>query len=162
MNVRLHRMVLRRYDGLQYLSRWGAAVESIGGIYLHRMDAPDPGLDLHDHPWSFVSIVLWGGYSEERAFARDAPSWAMLAEAFPGSCTRGVTRRRRWLSVRALRLDECHRVTELHGGPVWTLVLRASRRRQWGFYLPSGWMHEREYDNTVRAARRDLWNEVGS
>jgi hypothetical protein len=64
--------------------------------------------------------------------------------------------------VRALRLDECHRVTELHAPVVWTLVLRGPRRRRWGFYLPAGWMHEHTYDDTVRAERADLWNEVGS
>lgn len=145
------------------MRRWGFTLDPIGGMYLHRFDAPDPGLDLHDHPWSFVSILLWGSYTEERAPIRQAAIYARLAEEFPRSCTRGVTERRRWLSVRTLRLDECHRVTDLHGrGPVWTLILRGPRRRQWGFYIPTGWMHEHEYDDTIRSERRDLWNEVGS
>lgn len=69
--------------------------------------------------------------------------------------------RRPW-RVRTMRLDECHTITHLHKGTSWSLVLRGPRRRRWGFYMPDGYMDEREYDRTVRADRRDMWNEVGT
>lgn len=53
------RLTLRRADGEVYLNRWGIGHDRVGGVLLHRMDAPDPGVDLHDHPWWFVSIILW-------------------------------------------------------------------------------------------------------
>lgn len=154
-------MTLRRFDGKVYLDRWGVEHDRIGGVFLHRMDAPDPGVDTHDHPWAFLSLTLWGGYTEERALCREAPMLAKIAERWPETCTRGVVEQRRWLSLRMLRLDECHRVTALHRRRVWTLVVHGPRRRSWGFYLPSGYIGEKEYDETVRAERRDLWNEVG-
>lgn len=75
------RLRLRRADGRIYLDRWGVERKWLGGIFLHRMQGPDPGIDLHDHPWAFVSMVIaGGGYLEERLLVRDAPEWARRAE----------------------------------------------------------------------------------
>lgn len=152
------RLTLRRADGRVYLNRWGFAHDRVGRVLLHRMDAPDPGIDLHDHPWWFVSVVLWGGYTEHRALTREAPMMARIAEEYP-TCTRGVVEERRPGSVRVMRLDECHTITELRRRRCWTLVIGGPRVRSWGFYLPSGYMREFDYDQTVRAERRDLWSE---
>lgn len=153
------RLTLRRADGQVYLNRWGIQFDSVLGVYLHKMEAPDPGVDLHDHPWWFTSIVLWGGYTEQRADTRHAPDLARIAEEWPDTCTRGVEVERRWLSAKSMRLDECHTITKLHGRTCWTLVIRGPRLRRWGFYLPDGYMVEAEYDATVRAERRDLWSD---
>lgn len=154
------RLRLRRSDGQVYLDRWGVGHDRLGRVLLHRMDAPDPGIDLHDHPWWFMSIVLWGGYTELRADIRDAPVLAAVSES-PGlfSCERGVEVVRPPLSARVMRLDECHTITRLHRRRCWTLVIGGPRRRKWGFYLPTGYVDEATYDATVRADRRDLWSE---
>ncbi len=73
------RLRLRRSDGIVYLDRWGWECRWFG-VFLHRMDGPDPGLDFHDHPWSFASLVLRGGYVEERAAAREASHRARMAD----------------------------------------------------------------------------------
>lgn len=154
------RLTLRRADGQVYLNRWGLGHDRIGRVLLHKMEAPDPGVDLHDHPWWFVSIVLWGGYTEQRADIREAPMFARIAEKHgkPG-CRRGVVDERRPGTARLMRLTECHTITALHRRTCWTLVIGGPRRRKWGFYLPTGYMVEAEYDATVRAERRDLWSE---
>jgi len=154
------RLRLRRADGQIYLDRWGLAHDRIGGVLLHRMEAPDPGVDLHDHPWWFASFVLWG-YTEQRAQTRLAPLLARIAE-LSRYATRGVVGRRGVGSFRSMRLDECHTITELHSRRCWTLVIRGPRRRRWGFYTPDGWIDEHTYDETIRVERRDLWNEVGT
>lgn len=154
------RMRLRRADGAIYLDRWGLNLGNLGGLMLHRMSAPDPGIDLHDHPWAFVTVPLWGGYTEQRALTRDAPFLAGIADRWPGTCTRGAEGEVRWGRPRLMRLDECHRITELHRRHCWTLVVKGPRRRRWGFYTATGFIDERTYDETVRAGRRDLWNEL--
>jgi hypothetical protein len=151
------RMRLRRQDGKVYLDRWGFETP-IGGLYLHHMTAPDPGVDLHDHPWVFWSLILKGGYEEERCESRSAPTYARYAEKF-NTCRRGVVHvHHRW-SIHRVQMTECHRITCLIGAECWTLVVRGPRRRSWGFYLPGGYMDEHEYDRTVRAKRRDMWAE---
>lgn len=158
--VLFRRLTLRRSDGQVYLDRWGIGHDKIGRVLLHRMDAPDPGIDLHDHPWWFVSIILWGGYEEERADTREAPTMARIAEAYATRTTRrGVAEVRRPGSIRTMSLRECHTITRLLRRRSWSLVIGGPCRQSWGFYLPSGYMSEPEYDATVRAERRDLWSD---
>jgi len=53
-----------------YLRRWfiwprkPQDNKMVSRIYLHRFFTGDNVRDLHDHPWSFRSIILWGGYWE--------------------------------------------------------------------------------------------------
>lgn len=158
--IQWRRMTLRRADGDVYLDRWGIGAPKVGAIFLHRMEAPDPGVDLHDHPWTFISIVLAGGYIEERAHTRIACARAHAAERWPApNRLRGTTEYRRRWSIRRMRLDECHRVTELLRRRSWSLVICGPVHRPWGFYLSDGWVDEHTYDTTVRAHRRDLWDE---
>lgn len=167
------RMRLRRADGQIYLDRWGLRVPWLGLVYLHRMQAPDPGVDLHDHPFWFASLVLWGGYVEERASVREAPGLAAEAERrtgfrlpsgrwFPNRRRGAVVEARRPGTLRTMRLDECHTITHLFRRTSWSLVIGGPYVRRWGFYTADGWVDERTYDETVRAERRDLWNEVGT
>lgn len=147
------RLRLRRSeDGRVFLDRWGFTLDRVGGVYLHRMSAPDPGPDLHDHPWTFVTIPLLGGYTEERAPCREAQHFARVAEHFPGT-TRGVVEERLPRRPRRMRLDECHRITHLSRRHVWTLVIRGPRLRSWGFYEPTGWVRA---DDTKASDRRPL------
>ncbi len=154
------RLRLTRADGRIYLDRWGIERKWLGGIFLHKMEGPDPGLDLHDHPWSFISMPIVGGYVEERLETRKACAWAAGAELiekdFGESARRGervIRHRFRW---RMMRLDECHRITGLLRRTVWTIVIHGPSRRKWGFYLPTGWVDQPTYDNSVRAERRDM------
>lgn len=146
--LRRNRLRLRRADGQIYLDRWGVEHDRLGGIFLHKMSAPDPGEHLHDHPWWFASLIVKGGYTENRAAARVAGDWHTWRSEL----------RRCW-SIRVMRLDESHRITAIDG-ETWTVVLHGQRRRSWGFFLPDSWMHYVEYDETWRAEHRDLWNEV--
>lgn len=134
-------------------------MKRLGAVFLHRMEAPDPGVDLHDHPWWFVSLVLRGGYTEERAAVREAAFFADVAERFPVSTHRGIVTERPAGSIKSMRLDECHRIIRLTGRTSWSLVITGPVVRRWGFFLPSGWISEPEYDATVRAERRDMWVE---
>jgi hypothetical protein len=160
------RLTLRRSDGRTYLRRWALTVDRIGSIKLHRMEAPDPGEDLHDHPWTFWSLVLWGGYTEERTPTRQASADAraaaevdeirrILSDCPIDPTPRGKVVHRRRLSLRALRLDECHRIVRLHRSPTWTLVVCGPRRRTWGFYPPEGYVPLDQYE-TKLSSRRDL------
>lgn len=130
----MRRMTLRRADGRAYLDRLRIVQTPWFGVYLHRMDAPDPGRDLHDHPWPFITCVLSGGYTEYRADLRDAGLLADRAES-TGRLPGRIERRYPW-RPRRMRLDEAHTIVVLHKVPTWTLVLTGRRVRNWGFYVP--------------------------
>ena len=57
--------VITRADGRVYLRRWRLWRGRFFSVCLHRFMAPDQSACAHDHPWPFVSLVLWGGYVEE-------------------------------------------------------------------------------------------------
>lgn len=107
---------------VNYLTRWRIIQTPWFGVYLHRFDRPDSRPTLHDHPWSFVSIVLrGGGYIERRGIDQ-------------------VRRRVRW--VNALRATDMHYIESLASPVVWTLVLVGRRRREWGYIDQRRWAGE--------------------
>lgn len=137
-------------DGL-YLIRWRIIQTPWGGLYLHRMDGPDPRSTLHDHPWNFLSIVLRGGYVERRL----NPVSMQVNEAH---------RVRRWNRVRA---SDAHSIRSLLRVPTWTLLFVGKRRRTWGYIEPqhygthSAWLwtefnkhlHAHEFDAALARRR---------
>lgn len=150
----MRRMVLRRTDGVTYMRRLRIVQTPLFAVYLHRFDAPDPGLDLHDHPWWFASLVLRGGYTEELTDTRQASTQALFADEFE-TCRRGVEREWTAGTVHSVRLDQCHTIRRLLRIPTWTLVLCGPRRRTWGFYEPDGWVRSQSY----ATERRSLYVE---
>ena len=106
-------------DDQAYLDRWPLALTPWGRVYLHRFHAPDPAC-LHDHPWSFWSLVLWGGYWETTE---------------TGTTYRGIG------SLAYRPASWTHRVARLHPRrTTWTLVVTGPTVRMWGFFTPSGWV----------------------
>jgi len=71
---------------------------------------------------------------------------AEISEQWPETCTRGVVGQRRRWTLKCMRLDECHRITELTKRRSWSLIVRGPKRRGWGFYAPDGWIPWTIYD----------------
>jgi hypothetical protein len=130
------RKLVRTDNGRTYLERWGVEHWRIGGVFLHRITAPDPGQDMHDHPWWFVSLILTGSYVEARGTMRtDLQRWQ---------------KRERW-SLKPLRTDELHKIVHVNG-PAWTLVVHGPKVRNWGYKdLAGRWIaHERYHEQSRR------------
>lgn len=125
------RRLLGRSDvyvgGRLYMRRWRIGPEAWPGLRLHHIVASDDDRALHDHPFTFLSLILRGGY------------WEWLADGT-----------RTWHGPGSLLLrsaDVLHRI-ELGGyveRPAWTIVLRGPYRRAWGFQRGGSWVHWREF-----------------
>lgn len=152
MSKTIRRRLTLTHDGRTFLDRWGRVHDRIGGVYLHHIADADPGIDLHDHPWWFVSIVIKGCYWEVRASTRA-----------PAAIVRG--QRRRW-SIKTMRLDEIHRITNAAPG-TWTIVLRGPTVRKWGFYVRNtvmgrwDWVWHEAYDYAKRRPSKAVGNHIG-
>lgn len=109
-------------------------------VGLHWLRLPDPDRALHDHPRSFVSLILRGAYVEERPiqsdqlWTRDGDRWYQNVWA---------TVRKRW-SVAYRRAGDLHRIALVAPGTV-TLCVWGPKRREWGFQTRHGWVHWRTY-----------------
>lgn len=93
-----------RYD--LFKTRWG-------NIYLHHLVSPLAHAQCHNHPWSFVTVILKGGYleyTEGNGWRWRAPGSVLYR---PASWTHNV-------------------VTETIGG-MWSLVITGPKKYKWGF-----------------------------
>lgn len=113
-----------RDDGQPYLRRLIVLRCPWLNIYLHLFLADDE-VCLHDHAWSFLSLILWGGYWEHTEAGR---TWHR-----PGTI---LFRRAKWR----------HRIQCGRRKPV-TLVLTGRRRRTWGFWTRRGFIPWYDYSH---------------
>ena len=78
-------------------------------VYLHYLIAPNEHPQCHDHPWNFLAIILFGGYTE---FRNGKWSWKR-----PGSILyRPATTQ--------------HNVVTF--GANWSIVITGPKIREWG------------------------------
>jgi hypothetical protein len=91
-------------------------------VFLHQLVSSDEDRALHDHPWSFFTLLLTGGYWEH-------------------TTTQRIWRRRFSLLYRPA--EWAHRL-ELPR-PVWTLVVKFRSRRDWGFFVNGVWQKWSRY-----------------
>jgi len=125
-----------------YLRRWTLRLPFGRKLMLHHILRPDADRCQHDHPWGFVTLVLWGGYVELVGEAQ------RMQRMRPG--------RAGWRPP-----EYRHRIITLPRGHAWTLVLTTRRTGSWGFYTRDGWMHWRQFVNAARSARV-LWCHDGT
>lgn len=112
-----------------YLKRWWIIPRNrFFNIYLHQFLHSDDDRALHDHPWSNVSLLLDGAYTEHTI-----PQ---------GGVHRHAIYRTGDLKFR--RAKAAHRI-ELHAGPCWSLFITGPVIREWGFHCPRGWRVWREF-----------------
>ncbi len=91
-------------------------------VCLHWIRKPDAEPWLHDHPVSFLSLILRGGYAEKRS--RDGRLDIIV---------------HRWFNfVRASNHDR-HRIIFARRSTL-TLCLMGPKTRTWGFHTPAGWI----------------------
>lgn len=80
-------------------------------VYLHQLYAPNWHPECHDHPWSFLAILLWNGYTE-RVGTKDH-------RRYPGDIL--------WRPA-----TFAHNVITPYGTS-WSLIITGPKSRDWGF-----------------------------
>lgn len=145
---------------LPWPKRWGSC-------YLHIFHRSDNEDALHDHPWDFVTFVIWGWYREHLAQRVVLPNFYNTEPEFFASpkeadCAMISTGSRlvhigQWLYRPA---DTIHRVELLKDRygrekPAITICWVSPKRREWGFWhtmldaerlrLPGSWEHYKKY-----------------
>jgi hypothetical protein len=124
-------------------------------LKLHTIIKSDRERELHDHPWSFITFMLCGGYYEE-------------TPVNPKTYKLGNRTKKKWHGPGTLRFIKNpypHRLDlskdlpiNIIGDPDWiagfpdvpavTLVLTLPKKRKWGFYGKDKWIPAQEYVNS--------------
>lgn len=135
-----NKRVIVNCDHDPYLTRWFLIRRERFAVYLHRFHRSDEDRALHDHPWSFITIILWRGYTEHFRRVkgvtidyRESPS-VKTVEYEEVKC-------RRWPGMLIYRPATWrHRVELINGKPSWSLIIRFTKWREWGFWTDSGFV----------------------
>ena len=106
-------------DGSPYLTRYTIVDlgSQIGRLYLHRFHRGDEDRELHSHPWRAISLILSGGYREERL---DRDGVVRVRSYAPGA-------------VNTISPSTFHRV-DLINNEAWTLIAVGPVVGSWGFW----------------------------
>lgn len=135
-------------EAIVYMRRWYLLVfPNLFSVRVHHIKLPDLDRWPHDHPWSFLSVILRGGYREQwctpNTFHHSGNPEAKTASQHVSQ--------RVWVAFfsRHVRRFSFHRNTDLHkivefdrGGEcgAWTLIFTGPERREWGFMTDKGWV----------------------
>lgn len=137
---------------IPYMLRW-IIQTPFGGVRLQKICSSDRERHLHDHPFDFLTIRLWGrGYYEERP---DLNTFVDL-KGWIASGMKTVTKYHKPWSVLFRRATDLHRlqlpkIFVASTGPTperaqWTLFFHGPNLREWGFQTEEGWEQWEDYE----------------
>lgn len=127
-----------------WLDKFGIDSKKAGRIYLHHILRSDHDRALHNHPWTFRSIILKGGYREfttvktvcdnAKAAKPNPQKWDFARWPVDRETVYANFRAGQYLKRPALWK---HRLELLAGRTAWTLVFIGPKTNEWGFF-PNG------------------------
>jgi hypothetical protein len=131
------RIVLDRQSNEPYLERYYLFLKDREkfpfNIFLHHFLKGDPD-DVHDHPWSYFTLILKGGYWEY------IPQFNSKGEKI---CEVG-----KWRGPGHFRMckpNSFHRIELDTSVDCWTLFMPGPQKREWGFLVKNKWVHNDDY-----------------
>lgn len=95
-------------------------------IRIHHICREDSDRHLHDHPWNARTVIIKGGYVEQREGGE-------------------VTYLRPAGTTAQLRFGEYHRITHVQPGGAWTIFITGKYRGTWGFLVDGVKVQWRKY-----------------
>lgn len=163
---KIPKAVIYNCENNKYLTRWYLFRRERFAFFLHLFHRSDEDRALHDHPWTFISFILWRGYWEHYYETIQCPQcrgsgmdhldddgFELDRNRKCGTCRAEKTikvykRSRRWpLQILYRPAEWTHRVELIKEKPTLTLILRFRGRRKWGYHFPDGWISHADWWN---------------
>lgn len=125
-----------------YLHRWYVLRTFWITIFIHKFVRSDEDRALHDHPWNFLVIPVWRGYIEHSKKRCDCWRCNCSNPSCPSlhPWHESETRVYPIISTRYRKAEYRHRVELVQGKPSWSIFIHFRKRRDWGFWMPEGWI----------------------
>ena len=123
-----YRIINDRQTGEPYLERYYLFLKDRDSfpfnIFLHKFVKSDPD-HLHDHPWSYKTFIIKGGYWEWYPLKNDTGAVIGASKKWrgPGSFIKATA-------------DSMHRVELEPGITPWTIFIPGKKQKDWGFIHP--------------------------
>lgn len=138
--------VITRGDSVPYLIRYTLFTCGLFSIKLHKALISDDET-LHDHPWSYISFILAGGYYEE-TFVKKFPLDPNADIYFEEKSARYI--QQSWKgpgSILFRRANVAHRLIIPKGEYSISLIITFRKKREWGFHTDEGWVPAQKHIN---------------
>lgn len=104
-------------------------------VCLRWLNKPDPEPHLHDHPVTFLSLILRGGYAEYRGFGIGSKAERLV---------------HRWYNY--VKAGDRHSIVKVLPGTL-TLAFMGPKVREWGFHTEGGWVTWKDYYTKQRSEK---------
>ena len=138
-----HRVIMDRSSQEPYLERYYVFLRDRQrfpfNIFVHKFLKSDPD-DVHDHPWSYFTLILRGGYYE----------WIPEFD----SSGKKIGEVQHWRGpghFRFCRADSYHRIELDPKITAWTLFVPGPQQREWGFLVNDQWIEHQAYLESKQA-----------
>lgn len=131
------RIIYDRVNNEPYLERYYVFLKERASfpfnVFLHKFLKGDPD-DVHDHPWSYFTLILLGGYYE----------W--IPQFNPdGTTSCEICKWRGPGHFRICSPNSYHRIELKAGVTPWTLFMPGPKQREWGFLVNNKWIQHEQY-----------------
>jgi hypothetical protein len=131
------RVILDRQGQDPYLERYYVFLKERTwfpfNIFVHKFLKSDPD-DVHDHPWSYATLILKGGYWE----------WIPQFNA-KGEKLGELAHWRKPGHFRISSATSYHRIELDPAVECWTLFMPGPKKREWGFLVKNKWIAHEQY-----------------
>lgn len=115
-------------EGKPYLIRITLFKCSYFSVKIHKALISDPAIP-HDHPWNYLSIILWGGYYEETIL--ESGAW-----------------KQKWYKPGSMlyrKGNKFHKLILPEGKYSVSLIFVGKKWREWGFWdFYEGWISHKQ------------------
>lgn len=108
---------------------------------------------LHDHPWPFITVLLWGGYyewSEVKDPNKPISIKNLVLTKWGYNDKVHLKRRYKAGSILYRPAEYKHRVELIQGKNAYSMVLTTKPVRKWGFWPKIGFVPHKEYGSGMR------------
>lgn len=147
--------IIRREDNVDYLIRYSLKLPKClpFQIKLHKILVSDDYC-LHDHPWSFMSLILKGGYWEYLKKVDYDASYNNILSLEPNKTYNFEDVFKTYItktwygpfSVLYRKPNSVHRLELPKGKTCTTLVITFKKVGSWGFYTKKGFIDHKDYN----------------
>jgi hypothetical protein len=106
---------IRSKEGILHFKRWRVLTTPWFDINIHGIYKEDQDPYLHNHPWKIWTMILKGGYYEER---------------HGGEC-----RLRVFGHMSYCKTSDFHKIRTMRGTPTYSLAITGKRNQDWGYMI---------------------------
>lgn len=125
--------------GELHFRRWRLLQLPFFAVYIHGIYKSDGDIHPHSHPWSFISLILKGSYTED-VWYKDLVFYQFtrkLHYQYP-------VFKRKTFSIIGHTRQTYHKI-KVTNGPVYTLVFTFGFKKDWGYLVNDNFVHYRKY-----------------